>query len=426
MILVRKCGPNKAMVKSGVCYSKPKIVKGGRVFQVVCFHTVQRLKLNLMTIEVYSRNVNCSNGVRLTCTGVAQCKINAETDESLQLACRNFLGMKEDKIKTILNETLEGQQRGIISLMTVEEVYRDREQFNTRVFEGCKTDLLNMGIHIVSYTVKEISTDNGYLESLGKPAVALVHRDARIGEATCHRDADINTAQRKEETDKKYFETRREIEKMTNEKNLVLAENKKAINTAQAIAQNAKRLAEAEYNKSLKAEQMQIEIIEKAGEARVMQEEQKLVENKLEHSVRLRAETDKYKTEIEANAQKQATILKNEAAAANIEIVSSAEAESTRLKAEAEARATALKAKAYEQYGQAALVGEVLKTLPQLAAEVARPAMDMKKVKIVSTDAVGLRRITGEVMGIMDDVPVGVHNMTGIDLKGEIRRVMER
>ncbi len=48
--------------------------------------------------------------------------------------------------------------------MTVEEIYRDRKQFSNRVFEVASTDFVNMGIMIISYTIKDITDDVGYLQ----------------------------------------------------------------------------------------------------------------------------------------------------------------------------------------------------------------------------------------------------------------------
>ena len=111
------------------------------MFQIPCFHQVNRLKLNLMTINITSNNVNCINGVAISIDGVAQVKVNADTDASLQLAVQNFLGMKEHQINGIMNETLEGHQRAIISTMSVENVYQDRVLFAEKV-RDCATGMI--------------------------------------------------------------------------------------------------------------------------------------------------------------------------------------------------------------------------------------------------------------------------------------------
>ena len=108
---------------SGFGYSKPRAQKGGRVWQIPCFHQVQKMKLNLMTIQIVSKNVNCTNGVAISIDGIAQCKVNSDSPQTMDLACQHFLGLKEHKVNSVLNETLEGHQRAIISTMTVEEVF---------------------------------------------------------------------------------------------------------------------------------------------------------------------------------------------------------------------------------------------------------------------------------------------------------------
>ena len=65
--------------------------------------------------------------------------------------------------------------------MTMEEIYRDRKKFSEVVFEVATSDLVNMGITVVSYTLKDIQDEDGYLKALGLVRTAEVKKDARIG-----------------------------------------------------------------------------------------------------------------------------------------------------------------------------------------------------------------------------------------------------
>jgi len=271
--------------------------------------------MNIMTLQVHSIDVNCATGVNITLNGVAQVKINGVDKGNLNLACQHFLDMKEDEMTEILTRTMEGHQRSIISTMSVEEVFRDRIKFAERVHEVASIDLMKMGIQIVSYTLSSVKTSNGYLEALGKPATALVIRDARIGEANCTRDSDIATAQANEEKDKAVYASNKAIESQQNVRDLVVEENKKEINRVKAIANNATRLATAQMNQSLVHERMAIELIEKKGEARVMDQELKLQDKFLTSDIKIQAETDKYIKETEAEASKIKDIYEAEAEA---------------------------------------------------------------------------------------------------------------
>jgi len=71
---------------------------------------------------------------------------------------------------------MEGHQRAIMGQMTVEEIVKERKAFGIKVFEVASTDLLNMGIQVVSYTLKDIRDRNGYLKALGSGRSAQVKR----------------------------------------------------------------------------------------------------------------------------------------------------------------------------------------------------------------------------------------------------------
>ena len=60
---------------------------------------------------------------------------------------------------------MEGHQRAIMGTMSVEEIYRDRKKFSSGVFKVASNDLINMGIMVISYTIKEITDDVGYLKA---------------------------------------------------------------------------------------------------------------------------------------------------------------------------------------------------------------------------------------------------------------------
>ena len=69
---------------------------------------------------------------------------------------------------------MEGHQRSIMGNMTVEEIYRDRQTFSQKVFDVASVDLHNMGISVISYTLKDIRDEVGYLASLGQARTAQV------------------------------------------------------------------------------------------------------------------------------------------------------------------------------------------------------------------------------------------------------------
>ena len=112
----------------------------------------------------------------------------------LRAAAEQFGGKEESEIAKVAKETLEGHQRAIMGTMSVEEIYRDRKKFSSGVFKVASTDLINMGIMVISYTIKEITDDVGYLKALGMARTAEVQRDARVGEAQAKMQSSIAEA----------------------------------------------------------------------------------------------------------------------------------------------------------------------------------------------------------------------------------------
>ncbi|CAG2120157.1 unnamed protein product, partial [Medioppia subpectinata] len=193
---IHTVGPNESLVVSGGCCGSTKklLVVGGWSWAWWLVTDVQRLSLQVMTLSPRCESVETSQGVPLTVTGVAQCKVMTEK-EFLTIAAEQFLGKSVDHIKSVILQTLEGHLRAILGTLTVEEVYRDRDQFASLVREVATPDVGRMGIEILSFTIKDVYDNVEYLASLGKARTAAVKRDANVGVAQAERDAGIREAE---------------------------------------------------------------------------------------------------------------------------------------------------------------------------------------------------------------------------------------
>jgi flotillin len=66
-----------------------------------------------MTLNPVCENVETSEGVPLTVTGVAQVKVMTEA-ELLSTACEQFLGKPVQHIERVILQTMEGHLRAIL------------------------------------------------------------------------------------------------------------------------------------------------------------------------------------------------------------------------------------------------------------------------------------------------------------------------
>ena len=189
----QKCGPNEAMVISGGG-GEPKIIVGGGTILIPMFQQKDMLSLEVMPIEVQSNApMITKNGVPVYVKGVAQIKVDGDT-VSIKTAAEQFLGKDDDEIRMVAHETLMGHLRAIMGTMTVEDLIGNFDTFAQNVADVSIKDLAKMGLTVVSFTIKEISDDVGYLDALGKTRTAEAKRVAAIGEAEATRDTQIAQA----------------------------------------------------------------------------------------------------------------------------------------------------------------------------------------------------------------------------------------
>ncbi|XP_044746126.1 flotillin-1 isoform X1 [Coccinella septempunctata] len=420
------CGPNEALVISGCCYAKPLLVPGGRAFIWPAVQQIQRISLNTMTLIVDSPTVYTSQGVPISVTGIAQVKIQGQNEEMLLAACEQFLGKPESEIQHIALVTLEGHQRAIMGSMTVEEIYKDRKKFSKQVFEVASSDLVNMGITVVSYTLKDIRDEEGakgYLKSLGMARTAEVKRDARIGEAEARADATIKEAIAEEQRMASVFLNDTEIAKARRDFELKKAAYDVEVQTKNAEAEMAYELQAAKTKQRIKEEQMQIQVVERTQQINVQEQEIARRERELEATIRRPAEAEKFRLEKLAEANHKKVLLEAEAEAEAVRLRGEAEAEAIEAKALAEAEQMAKKAEAWKEYKEAAMIDMFLDVLPKVAAEVAAPLSQAKKITMVSTGSgdVGASKLTGEVLDIVTRMPMLVKSMTGVDIAKSVR-----
>merc|ERR1712050_797699 len=279
-----------------------------------------------MTLNPVCENVETAQGVPLTVTGVAQVKIMKNAD-LLQTASEQFLGKKEHEIKSTVLQTLEGHLRAILGTLTVEEVYKDRDQFASLVREVAAPDVGRMGIEVLSFTIKDVYDNVTYLQSLGTAQTAAVKRDADIGVAQSNRDAGIREAECEKAALDAKFSTDSKIENNTRGFKLQQANFDTEVNAAKAEAQMAYELEAAKIKQRIRREEIEVDVVERRKQIEIEEEEITRREKELIATVKLPAEAEAFKVQTVAEGKRYQTV-----AAAN------AESSRTRLLGLAESR----------------------------------------------------------------------------------------
>merc|ERR1719340_155787 len=369
-----------------------------------------------MTLNPVCENVETAQGVPLTVTGVAQVKIMKNAD-LLQTASEQFLGKKEHEIKSTVLQTLEGHLRAILGTLTVEEVYKDRDQFASLVREVAAPDVGRMGIEVLSFTIKDVYDNVTYLASLGKAQTAAVKRDAEIGVAQANRDAGIREAEcEKAAMDVKY-NTDTKIEDNSRAFKLQKANFDKEVNSAKAEAQLAYELQAAKIQQKIRNEEIQIQVVERRKQIEI--EEQEIKRKELTATVKLPAEAEAFKVQTVAEGNRTRVVETAKAEGEKIKLIGGAEARAVEAVGKAEAESMRLKASAYKQYGDAAVMSLVLEALPAIAAEVAAPLSKTEEIVLIG----GNNNTTNEINKLVGTLPPAIQALTGVDITGALGKI---
>src|SRR5258708_14473084 len=307
-----KVGPNKVLVVSGRThrYTDPdgsphlrgfRIVKGGGTFVMPVVEKVDYLSLELLTIDVQTPEVYTSKGVPVKVDGVAQVKVKGD-DVSIATAAEQFLSKGTDEIKSLAMQTLEGHLRAILGTMTVEEIYQNRDAFASKVQEVAAGDMANMGLGIVSFTIRDIRDTQGYLDALGKPRIAQVKRDAQIAQAEADRDAMIRSSQAVQAGQEAKFVADSKIAEAQRDYQSNVAQYQAAVNQKKAEADLAYDLQKFKTGQLVKAEEVQVSIVEKQKQIELQQQEIMRKQRELEAMVQKPADAERYRVETLANA----------------------------------------------------------------------------------------------------------------------------
>jgi flotillin len=399
-----KVGPNEVLIisgrkKRGRGY---RIIRGGGTFVWPFREKVQQLSLELLQFDVRTAETYSEHGVPVQVDGVCMVKVDS-SDGGVERAAEQFLSRgREDIVRTAM-QAIEGHLRSAIGSFSIEDIYRERHKLVAEVRNLAEPDLDAMGLSIVSLTIRNVTDKQGYIEALGRPRTAQVKRDAIRGEAEAEREAQAArfSADTQIEASRRDYETNR-------------AKYELEVQNHKAQADLAYDLQKAITSQQVRAEQLQIEIVERQKTIQLMQAEVDRRKSELQAQVLEPAHAEARKIEVLAEAEKE-----------RLAALGAGQADSERLRGLAEAEAMAAKAKAWGDYNEAAIADRLFSILPELAAAVSEPLSRTDKIVMIGGNGSGpgAARISGEVAKVVAELPEMLEALTGVKLEELLKRV---
>lgn len=400
--------------------NKMKIVSGGGSFVLPVIQSAKTLSLLSSKLKVSTPDVYTKEGVPVTADGTVIIKVGSTT-EDIATAAEQYLGKATEDLENEAREVLEGHLRSILGSLTVEEIYQNRDRFSQDVQKVASVDLAKMGLTIVSFTLKEVTDKNGYLDSLGQGRIAEVRRDADIQSARADKETRIERALAEQQSKKAELQRQTETAESEKEKSLRIAEYKRQENVATAQAESAYELEKAKLRKQVIIEQGNAQIIEREKQIELQEKETIRKEREYDASVRKKADAERYAIEQESEANKSKAIAESEANAKEIELNGKAKAESIREIGKAEAESKTALAKALKEYGQEAIATLMIEAYPEMIRAVSEPLGNIDKITIVdSGNGQGASSLTNTALNTLASSQEAFKDAVGLDLTGLI------
>lgn len=361
----KRCPSDKILVIFGKTNAgqSARCIHGGAAFVWPVIQDFSFLDLTPISIDVDLRNALSKQNIRVDVP--SRFTVGISTEPAVMTnAAERLLGLDLGAIRTVAHDIIVGQMRLVIATMDIEEINADRDKFYSNVSHHVESELKKIGLRLINVNVTDIHDESGYIQALGKEAAAKAINDTRVSVAQKQRDGSIGEAEAQREMRIKVSETQAlsnigEAEAAQMQRSKVA--NAEAIAAAgEAEAQQLQRIKTAEANaravegenhakitvaksdaerRQAEAESLRLAMTaEKVQSAKALEESYKAEEAaELARAARekasreadevIRAEIDKRKAEIAAEAQ-----------AEQIRRIAKGEADAIFLKQEAEAR----------------------------------------------------------------------------------------
>jgi flotillin len=457
--IYRKVGPNRALIVYGA--GGQKVVTGGGVLVIPLVQEAKEFSLELMSFDVAPRqNLFTNQGVAVLVEAVTQLKVRSDRD-SILTAAEQFLSKTPDEREGMIRLVMEGHLRGIVGLLTVEQIVKEPEMVSEKMRMTSAADLAKMGLEVVSFTIKEVRDENEYISNMGRPEIERIKKEANIAAALAARDTQIQQANAGREAAVAKAgadQTRVEAEAASQAKQsefqrdlaLKRATYDAEVKKQQVVADRASELQAQIVQQQIVAEAARAQEIDRTAQTKVQEAEGRRRQMELEATIIKQAEAEKQRITNMAEAERQRMSLEADGRAAALraqaaaegeaaKIRGAADAEASRLrglaeaeviraKGEAEAEAMRVKAAAYHEYNQAAVLDKVITNLPEVVRAIAEPLSKVDKISILSTggangSTLGASRVTGDVVTMLAQIPALLEALTGTRMSDLMARV---
>lgn len=292
------------------------------------------------------------------------------------------------------------------------ERMENRDTFAATVAESARVDMERLGLQLTTFNIQDFTDRQNVIANMGAEMAAEISRNAKLASINAEQDVAVRQ----------------------NQLDLKRAELQSISDKAQAEADAVKGITAAEQSKTLKVKEQEAEIAAAEKKAVLEQKNAEIEEQKLNATIRKKADADRYAAEQQADAQVYTT---RKHADAEL-YLRQQEAQATQSTADADAHATEVKGKAEGSAAQAKGVGEAeairaqgeaynsmnntyilaqqyIQILPDMVRAAAEPLTKVDHITMYGDG--NSTKLVGDTVNSVSQLSEGLSQSLGIDLK---------
>ncbi len=302
----RSVPPNKYMAKTG------PFVKGVHVSRNTFQLPFQKINtISMEPINYHFLGSNMSKELvpfKLPLTFTVSPKHPEKNLEGFIRYATRLGDMDNNGVKNIIGGIVNGETRGFVGKMTIQEIFNDKDAFKKHVVDRVQQDLDQFGIEIHNANIEEMHDAEGncYFENLKRKALENANSNARIEVSEARKEGDIGEKQREVITRKEKSVLEADAKETETTQNQKMSDYSKDLAITNTTNEQLIELAKIEAHKTTEMKRIEVE-----SELNKRKQEQELERLRTEQIVHATAEAEAQIKKAEADAS--ATKIKAEA-----------------------------------------------------------------------------------------------------------------
>lgn len=250
---------NKFMAKTG------PLVRGVHVSRYTVQWPFQRIKtINMEPINYHFLGKNMSKELvpfELPLTFTISPK-HPEKDLQGFINYATMMGdLDHEGIKNIIAGIVNGETRGFVGGMTIEQIFSDKEAFRKHVVESVQKDLDRFGLEIHNANIEEMhdTQGNSYFENLKRKALEGANTSSRVAVAEARKEGDIGEKEREVITRKERSTLEANAKEAETTQNQRMSDYDRELTITTTMNAQKKEMAKIEAHQTTETKRIEVE-----------------------------------------------------------------------------------------------------------------------------------------------------------------------